>query len=277
MSDRSTIGVAAFRRIVGEAFPGRLVAVADRTTGSTKKGVYRLTLDDATTLIAYAWSPEENDWPVSEDPEGDPFSDASGADLFTVSHAALVAADVPVPHLYAMDRTRRHCAADIALVEDLRGETLEALIERDLRAAGLPLHRLGVALRRMQAHRGDRYGKLARIEAVSGEQSLPAEDVVLARAERHLAAITRRDPRVAAVGLRADDLLRAKHALIEPRREYGLVHGELGPDHVFLNDDHQPVLIDIEGLTFFDVEWEHAFLRLRFPPQAYAGLTVSAA
>jgi hypothetical protein len=26
----------------------------------------------------------------------------------------------------------------------------------------------------------------------------------------------------------------------------------------------QPVLIDIEGLMFFDVEWEHVFLRLRF-------------
>ncbi|MFE0537816.1 hypothetical protein ACFW20_27690 [Streptomyces nigra] len=25
-----------------------------------------------------------------------------------------------------------------------------------------------------------------------------------------------------------------------------------------------PVLIDIEGLMYFDVEWEHVFLRLRF-------------
>jgi hypothetical protein len=30
-------------------------------------------------------------------------------------------------------------------------------------------------------------------------------------------------------------------------------------------DQHQdPVLIDIEGLMFFDVEWEHAFLRILF-------------
>ena len=26
----------------------------------------------------------------------------------------------------------------------------------------------------------------------------------------------------------------------------------------------RPVLIDIEGLMYFDVEWEHVFLRLRF-------------
>jgi hypothetical protein len=28
--------------------------------------------------------------------------------------------------------------------------------------------------------------------------------------------------------------------------------------------DGRPVLIDIEGAMFFDVEWEHVFLRLRF-------------
>ena len=42
------------------------------------------------------------------------------------------------------------------------------------------------------------------------------------------------------------------------------MHGELGPDHVLLDSAGDPVIIDIEGLTYFDAEWEHAFLRLRF-------------
>lgn len=49
-----------------------------------------------------------------------------------------------------------------------------------------------------------------------------------------------------------------------PRAEYGLIHGELGPDHVMVDADGRAVLIDIEGLMHFDVEWEHVFLRLRF-------------
>jgi hypothetical protein len=44
-----------------------------------------------------------------------------------------------------------------------------------------------------------------------------------------------------------------------------LIHGELGPDHVLVAGG-RPVLIDIEGVMFFDVEWEHAFLELRFGP-----------
>jgi hypothetical protein len=33
----------------------------------------------------------------------------------------------------------------------------------------------------------------------------------------------------------------------------------------------EPAIIDIEGLTFFDVEWEHAWLQMRFG-DAYAAL-----
>ena len=33
---------------------------------------------------------------------------------------------------------------------------------------------------------------------------------------------------------------------------------------MLLDDADEPLLIDIEGLTFFDAEWEHAFLEMRF-------------
>ncbi|WP_438267919.1 hypothetical protein [Kitasatospora purpeofusca] len=45
------------------------------------------------------------------------------------------------------------------------------------------------------------------------------------------------------------------------------MHGELGPDHVLVDAAGEPVLIDIEGLMHFDVEWEHVFLRIRFGDQ----------
>ncbi|SES45991.1 Phosphotransferase enzyme family protein [Streptomyces sp. yr375] len=58
--------------------------------------------------------------------------------------------------------------------------------------------------------------------------------------------------------------MRALAAAVRPRPRHTLVHGELGPDHVLLTLDGEPVLIDIEGLMYFDVEHEHAFLALRF-------------
>jgi hypothetical protein len=34
-------------------------------------------------------------------------------------------------------------------------------------------------------------------------------------------------------------------------------------DHVLVDRDGNPVLIDIEDLLYFDVEWEHVFMRIR--------------
>ena len=58
--------------------------------------------------------------------------------------------------------------------------------------------------------------------------------------------------------------MRRLAAAIRPRSDYRLIHGELGPDHVLVDGRGRPVIIDIEGLMYFDVEWEHVFVRLRF-------------
>ena len=47
-------------------------------------------------------------------------------------------------------------------------------------------------------------------------------------------------------------------------RPPALVHGELSPDHVLLDRCGEPVLIDIEGAMYFDVETEHVWMRMRF-------------
>lgn len=260
---------------------GRRLAGLERMAGSTSKGVYRLTFDDGGTLALFAWRAAENYWPAAPDAAEDPFAGPSGAADLAASHAALSAAGVRVPRLHVIDRTRLHFAADVALVEDVRGGSLEDLMERDPAAAAGPLSRLGSAIRAMHASRGPRFGKLAlRPEDIQPGDVRPGdvqpgnvrpEDVIARRALRHLAAAAAQVPRLAAAQPRLAGLLAALRADIEPRREYALVHGELGPDHVLLDNSAQPVLIDIEGVTYFDVEWEHAFLRLRFAAD-YASL-----
>jgi hypothetical protein len=87
--------------------------------------------------------------------------------------------------------------------------------------------------------------------------------VVLDRALRDLAEAASRDPRIAGAPDRLEERLLGLAAAVRPRAEYAVVHGELGPDHVLVDADGNPVLIDIEGSMYFDVEWEHVFLRIR--------------
>src|SRR5688500_12137358 len=68
------------RGLVAEQFgTGRRLTALDRLTGGSKKGVYRLRLDDETTAILYVWAAGENYWPPSPTVPDDPFTDASGA------------------------------------------------------------------------------------------------------------------------------------------------------------------------------------------------------
>jgi hypothetical protein len=242
------------RPVAHAAFDGRELVAVDRLRGGSKKGVYRLTMDDDTTAIAYVWHADEDSWPDAgdQDPD-DPFGHASGPDLFATAHAALSAIGVRVPRMIMGP-----VGGEVAVLADVHGSLAE-LCERDPRRAEPVLARLGDTVRTMHRHRRDWYGRPG-----AGRPTEPPEHVVLRRALDQLAESAARVERITTVRQRIADTLLARHAAIRPRTEYGLIHGELGPDHVLVDKVDQPVLIDIEGIMFFDVEWEHAFLELRF-------------
>lgn len=245
----------------------RKLADVARLAGGSKKGVYRLTLDDGSTSILYVWNDSESYWPASGSGMADPFADASGVDQFVAAHARLQAIGIRVPSVCAVDRSRRDYPADMAIVEDIRGGTLEDLIDGSPIAAGPVLDVLGQMLAIMRAHQSVRLGKVALVGDGDAAQDRDAAQIVLDRAARHLSTVAGRIDRIGVAREAIEAHLRSLAATVRPRCEYALIHGELGPDHVLVTEDGDPVLIDIEGLMFFDIEWEHAFLRLRFGPE----------
>ncbi|HKD96944.1 MAG TPA: phosphotransferase [Micromonosporaceae bacterium] len=277
--------------------PARRLAGIQRLRGGSKKGVYRLALDTGASAILYAWSPEENFWPArAGDGPGpsaasDPFSDANGLALFTAAHDRLRAIGVRTPGLVFADASHAHLPADLAIVEDVPGGTLEDLLEADPASAARPLAELADALAAMSATASSLLGKVAMVEDVrtptgqagtatgqagtatgqagtatgqAGTAAARAPDVAYAAARAHLAEAAARVPDIAAEAARLDAVLERLTGAVDPRDTCGMVHGELGPDHVMVDADGHAVLIDIEGLMYFDVEWEHVFLRIRF-------------
>jgi hypothetical protein len=251
MRDRLQTALSA---IIGTELRGM-----SRLPGGSKKGVYRLSLDDGGTAIAYVWADNENYWPAEQN-EPDPFSHASGIDLFEAAHRRLHALAVRTPRIHLIDRSQREYPADIAVVEDVPGDNLEELLQQKPRAAETTLGRLAEALARMHEDTAPCFGKVAQLDA--GRTS--CEHVVLDRALRDLAEAAVRDKRIAAARAGLEEALRTLSAGVRPRSRFSLIHGELGPDHVLVDRLGDPVLIDIEGTMFFDVEWEHVFLRIRF-------------
>ena len=243
----------------------RTPTAVTRIRGGSKKGVYRLAFEDGTTAVAYVWSPEEDLWDAGPGDPRDPFSHASGLTLFAAAADRLAAAGVRAPRLLHADPTHTHLPADAAIVEDLPGGTLEDLLDGDPAAAPEALERMAALLATLHACTGPRFGKVAVVDNGGSSYGSSCEELVAARALSDLDELVAREPRVAALHSQLTDRLGALTAQIRPRTEPpALIHGELGGDHVRVTPDGGLALIDIEGLMYFDVEWEHVFLRLRF-------------
>ncbi|MGW0204486.1 phosphotransferase [Streptomyces sp. NPDC003233] len=245
----------------------RTLTAVTRLRGGSKKGVYRLRLDDGGTAIAYVWSPDEDYWDQPDADLRDPFSHASGLDLFAASHDRLAAAGVRTPRLLHVDPE-----AAAAVVEDLPGGSLEEALRREPDAAVPALRELAEALRALRGCCSAGHGKVALVDGGGTSYGTSCARLVTDRALSDIAETAVRDPRAVAARERLEDAVRSLAGRVRPRTAgHTLVHGELGPDHVVLDADGRPALIDIEGLMYFDAEWEHAFLRLRFGPH-YAAL-----
>ncbi|SBT51004.1 phosphotransferase [Micromonospora auratinigra] len=247
---------------------GRRLAEVHRIAGGTRKGVYRLTMDDATTVVAYLWEDSENYWPAAEgdDDLADPFSPGLGLDLFEAAHARLASLGLRVPEVHLVDRSRAHYPAEVVVLEDLPGENLMQRLARDPVAAAPTVARLAEALAELGRYRAPTYGKVAVVDGGGTSRWPSCEAAALDFGLRCLAEAAGRDRRVADARAALADRLRVLAAAVRPRQQYAVVHGELGLDHVLIDRHGAPVLIDIEDLLYFDVEWEHVFLRIRLGP-----------
>ena len=264
--------------LVREVFgTDRRITALERLPNGSKKGVYRIALDDRTRAIVYVWSPEEDYWDglVSEhaaDP-AHPLSQSSGIDLFESATRRLESIGVRSPRALFFDRSKKLYPAEIAVAEDVTGGTLEALLERDPEAGGSALAQLAEMLGAMRRYRAPGFGKVAVVDS-----GVTAGDFTCEQAHReaslvNIADAAARDPRAERDRRLLRDKLLALYERVEPRSEFAVVHGELGPDHVLIGPDGEPVLIDIEGLMYCDVEVEHCWTKMRFQ-QHYSPLRV---
>jgi len=74
------------------------------------------------------------------------------------------------------------------------------------------------------------------------------------------------DNELAGIKLNILQLMRQKMYEINEikNQEFSLIHGELLPDHIFILDNDEIGLIDVDGIIYFDIEYDWALINITF-------------
>lgn len=230
--------------------------------GGAQKVTYRVTCENGWSCIVHVWDLSKN-YVLSHQPtesDNHPLGASYGAALLECNTAYLKELGVRVPEVYEIDRTKAHYPFDYAIVEDIGKTSLQPYLAACPESSGPVLNQLKTMLMKMHQHHSDKYGPIQ----PQGDNASTCEHLVLEQTFQDLQHASDNIPQIAI----KQELLRERliefYSSIQPRKHFGLIHSELGPDHVMINKNEEPVLIDIEGVKFFDIEYEHAFLSFRF-------------
>lgn len=246
---------------IGKVFgTGYLVANVSKIHGGAQKVVYKIDCSNGFSCVMYVWDLAANYF-QEEEANNDINERSYGSVLFEINNKFLTQQGIRTPVLYDLNTERKHYPFDYALVEYVDGQKAEAYFHHtDSQVQDKLFQRLSDMLSSMHANERDVYGKLNN-NATYMEKchllQLKNTEVQLSYASHYIDSIRANQSKLL-------DTLYELESRIKPRTHYRFIHGELGPDHVLVNDKLEPVLIDIEGAMFFDIEHEHSFLALRF-------------
>jgi tRNA A-37 threonylcarbamoyl transferase component Bud32 len=246
---------------VGKVFgTGYLVAGVTKMQGGAQKVVYKIDCSNGFNCVMYVWDLSMNYF-QEEIEQQDTNRRSYGADLFEVNNKYLTQQGIKTPALYDLNQERGRYPFDYGLVEYIDGLKAEVYFDHsESRVQDKVFQQVGEMVAGMHNNERTTYGQFNYSEILTGSCHIWQVDKAktdIAYASQYLNSIETNQSKLL-------DTLCELESRIEPRSRYGFIHGELGPDHILINNKLKPYLIDIEGAEFYDIEYEHTFLELRF-------------
>ncbi|GIP35662.1 aminoglycoside phosphotransferase [Paenibacillus sp. J2TS4] len=246
------------RKVFGASY---VVDTVTKMRGGAQKMVYKIDCSNSFSCVLYVWDLSMNYF-EEEIANQDINEQSYGSSLFEINNKFLIQHGIQTPFLYDLNKERNHYPFDYALVEYVNGQKAEDYFyHSDSKVQDKVFLRLGEMLSSMHANERHYFGKPNEIgiNATENGHLIQMENakVQLSYASHYIESIKSNQNKLL-------DTLYELESRIKPRAQYGFIHGELGPDHILVNEKLNPLLIDIEGAMYFDIEHEHSFLEFRF-------------
>ncbi|WP_328588698.1 MULTISPECIES: phosphotransferase [Bacillaceae] len=245
------------RNVFGESYTiGNIIELH----GGAQKTVYKIDCINGFSCVLYIWDLVDNFF--QKEKLGEESDERSfGSDLFYLNNKYLSEKGINTPFLYDLKTDRNIYSFDYGLIQYIEGHKLESFLKNyEVTAERKLMQRVGDLITCMHSEKRNEFGCLESKAINNGKCHL----LQLKKAIKDLSYTSQYDTSIQYNHDKILSILNELESKIKLRNEYRFIHWELGPDHILVNAEKEPFIIDIEGAKFFDVEYEHAFLKLRF-------------
>mgnify|MGYP001590682092 CR=1 FL=1 len=229
-----------------------------RIYGGAQKVTYKIECDLNFCCILYIWDKSMNYF-YKERKENIIF-ESNGSDLFELNNRFLVQNGIRTPRMYYIDRSEKNYLFDFALVEFIEGGDIEKYFDADEDTQYKIFTDLNKNIKKMHSIKSKFYGNFKAQKSYQGR----SVKLLLNKSLEDIRYSSKFHEGIFKNKLILIQKIQGLYNNIKPRNDYVFIHGEVGPNHVFVDEYLNTYLIDIESAMFFDIEYEHSFLELRF-------------
>ena len=231
-----------------------IIDSSEKLLGGAKKQVYKIHCLNDFVFVLYVWHES-----ISYFDETASMFTSNSACLFEINNDFMVKNMISTPKLYFMDRAKKEQGYEFAFVEYIDGYALDFVIDEYPERIEPIFESLNESIQRMNS--------VKRLQAGTIDnplQDFSCKDYILCNAEKEIGYLIQNYSPIADIKNQVLTCLSCLHQKCGDTSSYSFIHNELGPEHVMVDKNNIAYLIDIEGAKFFDAEYEHSYLKMRF-------------
>jgi len=238
----------------------RSVQGVKKLLGGVQKSTYKVDCNTGEQIILHIWDVVDDLFYEKKDHVKKKMI-ANSAEQLKINNDFLIKNGINTPQIFKIDVSKEEYPYEFAFVEYINnGDISEIVYGKESQERELVLNNLQKEIIKLHSCKRDFHGKLMNQKKTEESFIKRIYDIALHDLEysiKHYKDIDKNKDKIISC-------LQEYMSKLKVRKEFSLIHNELGPEHVLMNKDYDVFLIDIEGLLYADIELEHAYLNFRF-------------
>ena len=256
--EQCLMGKEDLREIMREIFKREYqINSITRIPGGAQKGTYKVECSEQFSCVLYIWDESLSYFKSVHTKEA---FISNSAYLFEKNYDLLTSYNIRVPKIYHIDLSKTKFPFEYALAQYIEGGELESLMHTSQVDIPLIMRDLKDNIRKLHSIKSSRVGDL---KYTRGED-FSCKEYTKQSLDKALMYLFQNYEPVSKLKRELIDISNQLYNHIKERKDYSLIHFELGPNHVMVDKEGKTYLIDFEGMKYFDLEYEYSFLKLRY-------------